>query len=1183
MPRPAEIHFQKLFESAPGLYLILLPDLNIAAVTKTYLQATMTRREDILGRGLFEVFPDNPGDPAASGVSNLRASLHHVLQNKTAHAMAVQKYDIRRPDGRFEERHWRPLNTPVLNDNNEVTYIIHQVEDVTEMLRMQQEDLHQRKTITETNTLLLNEIKAREHAEARINAIFSAAPDAIIVIDEKGVVVNWNPKAELLFGWKQEEVTGKSLTETIIPHRYRQAHKEGMKNFLETGEGPVLNKAIEIQALHKNNREFDVALSISPTLVNGEHLFIGFIRDITEQKKAEAEIAASNKRFSTVFNISPVAITINGQDRKFMYVNDAFAEISGFKKEEVIGKTSTELGITNAADQQKRVNQVLEAGGKAKGVEIKIRKAGGEMIDVINAVERIEIDNKMCWVSTLIDITGQKLAEAQIQKQKQELQDFMDSMSTLCAKVSTEGKLLLVNKTAMQASGLQMEELLRTSFTEGLWFTFDPEVHARVRRAFKKACSGIAVNYDEQIFVFGQPLVINFSLIPIIKPGGTVDYIVAEGRDISPQKKIEEAIRQLNAELEHRVEERTAELQASLREISDYKYAIDESSIVAITDQKGIIRHANDNFCRISKYSREELIGQDHRIINSGYHSKEFIRHLWTTIANGKIWKGELKNKAKDGTIYWVDTTIIPFLNNQDKPYQYVAIRADITERKKAEQALHESQQLLSAIIDNSTAVIYVKNLEGRYLLVNRRFNELFHPGGENVLGKTDYDFFPKAEADAFREMDLRTAAVDHAITGEEKVQQRDGLHTYISVKSRLHDYTGKPYAIFGISTDITDLKTVEENLRRSLRETSDYKFALDESSIVAITDQKGIIKYVNNNFCKISKYKENELIGQDHRIINSGYHSKEFIRNLWVTIANGKIWRGELKNKAKDGSIYWVDTTIVPFLNQEGKPYQYVAIRSDITGKKKAEKEIQQLNEELEQKVIDRTTQLESVNKELEAFSYSVSHDLRSPLRIIDGYADMLATDYKNKLDKEGNQNISIIKESAQRMGQLIDDLLNLSHTGRKELVMHTINMNELVQPVIDEQLLLSGNRADIQADKLEPAECDSNLLRQVWSNLIGNAIKYSATQQQPVVRISSTKKRTETVYSIADNGVGFDMRYVGKLFGVFQRLHKASEFEGTGVGLALVKRIITKHGGKVWVDAQPGKGATFYFSLPS
>ena len=275
------------------------------------------------------------------------------------------------------------------------------------------------------------------------------------------------------------------------------------------------------------------------------------------------------------------------------------------------------------------------------------------------------------------------------------------------------------------------------------------------------------------------------------------------------------------------------QLQKSLKEISDYKYALDESCIVAITDQKGIIKHANDNFCKISRYRKDELIGQDHRIINSGFHSKEFIRELWVTIANGKIWRGELKNKAKDGTIYWVDTTIIPFLNEVGKPYQYVAIRSDITQRKE-----------------------------------------------------------------------------------------------------------------------------VEENLRKSLKEVSDYKYALDESSIVAITDQKGIIKYANDNFCKISKYGTDELIGQDHRIINSGYHSKEFIRSLWITIANGKIWRGELKNKAKDGTIYWVDTTIVPFLNEHGKPYQYVAIRSDITSRKMAEEKITSLNEELEDRVRQRNLQ---------------------------------------------------------------------------------------------------------------------------------------------------------------------------------------------------------------------------------
>src|SRR5258708_5469248 len=194
--------------------------------------------------------------------------------------------------------------------------------------------------------------------------------------------------------------------------------------------------------------------------------------------------------------------------------------------------------------------------------------------------------------------------------------------------------------------------------------------------------------------------------------------------------------------------------------------------------------------------------------------------------------------------------------------------------------------------------------------------------------------------------MDVRTAAAGHALTEEEVAPHDDGPHTYISVKSTLRDNAGKPYAIFGISTDITELKVVEENLRKSFKEISDYKFELDESSIVAITDQKGIIKYANDNFCKISKYSREELIGQDHRIINSGYHPKDFIRNLWVTIANGKIWKGELKNKAKDGTIYWVDTTIIPFLNLEGKPYQYVAIRADITGRKFAEEQTKESEE---------------------------------------------------------------------------------------------------------------------------------------------------------------------------------------------------------------------------------------------
>jgi PAS domain S-box-containing protein len=250
------------------------------------------------------------------------------------------------------------------------------------------------------------------------------------------------------------------------------------------------------------------------------------------------------------------------------------------------------------------------------------------------------------------------------------------------------------------------------------------------------------------------------------------------------------------------IEKEREVLDRSIQEVTDYKYAIDESAIVAITDQKGIIKHVNDNFCKISKYSRAELIGEDHRIINSGYHDKAFIKNIWVTIANGNVWKGELKNKAKDGSFYWVDTTIVPFLDEQKKPVQYLAIRSDITERKK--------------------------------------------------------------------------------------------------------------------SQEIIEYERIE--LKRSIQEVAEYKYALDESSIVAITDQKGIIKHVNDNFCKISKYSREELLGQDHRIINSGYHDKAFIKNIWVTIANGNVWKGEIKNKAKDGTYYWVDTTIVPFLDEQKK-----------------------------------------------------------------------------------------------------------------------------------------------------------------------------------------------------------------------------------------------------------------------
>ena len=518
-------------------------------------------------------------------------------------------------------------------------------------------------TIIWYNTRLLNKRdlerqkaqRAQRQSEEQIQTIFRAAPDAVIVTNDDGTIIKWNPKAETIFGWQSEEVLGRLLQETILPVRYRDTYKGGLHNYLGNEDEHAPVKTIEIRAINKNNVELDVAFSISPTIVDGKKVFIGFARDITEQKKTEA-------------------------DRKH--------------------------------------------------------------------------------------------AEKIIQKQRQDIQDFIDSMSTMCAKVTTDGQLLMVNKIAIRASGLPIEELMNTNFLEGHWWTYDPEVHARIRKAFKKACSGFAINYDEDIFLFGQVLPINISLMPILGLDGKVDYIVAEGRDI-------------------------------------------------------------------------------------------------------------------------------------------------------------------------------------------------------------------------------------------------------------------------------TSIKSAEAALQK-------------------------------------------------------------------------------------------------------------------------------------------RTNELEQANRELEAFSYSVSHDLRAPLRIIDGYSEIMINDYSSKMDDEGKKSLGVIRESTNKMSQLIDDLLNLSRLGRKELIIQPVDMKKMVESIAAELTSSKDKEVTLEIGELQEANGDSNLLRQVWVNLISNAVKYSRGKDKPLIQLNSIANAQEIIYSIKDNGAGFNMKYADKLFGVFQRLHKVTEYEGTGVGLALVHRIITRHGGRVWAEAEVNKGATFYFSLP-
>lgn len=357
-----------------------------------------------------------------------------------------------------------------------------------------------------------------------------------------------------------------------------------------------------------------------------------------------------------------------------------------------------------------------------------------------------------------------------------------------------------------------------------------------------------------------------------------------------------------------------------------------------------------------------------------------------------------------------------------------------------------------------------------------------------------------------------------------------------------------------------------------SLLELKNIRNALDQSAIVAITDRSGTIIHINDKFCEISKYSREELLGQNHRLVNSRTHPPQFFEDMWKTIATGQIWVGEICNRAKDGRLYWVHTSIVPFLSESGRPYQYVSIRFDITSRKHGETQLAYY-----------AKQLESRNQELQDFASVAAHDLQEPLRKVQAFATRLKTKCGHLLDAVGTEYVEKIRSSTNRMQSLIDDLLTFSRIATRTQPFHLINLNELARDVIsDLEIRIERTNASVELQSLPMLEADASQMRQLFQNLISNALKFAKKDVPPVVKISSKVVGNISQISFADNGIGFDEKYLDRIFTIFQRLHEREEYEGTGVGLAVCKRIVERHNGSISANSTPGGGATFVVTLP-
>ena len=520
----------------------------------------------------------------------------------------------------------------------------------------------------------------------------------------------------------------------------------------------------------------------------------------------------------------------------------------------------------------------------------------------------------------------------------------------------------------------------------------------------------------------------------------------------------------------------------------------------------------------------------------------------------------------------------------------FFLVRSGFRRLKADKIKLQESEAAFSTLFYRSP-FMYATMANGVITNANHRTLEYTGYKENELVGKA-IDELPLLSNEEMRiklnDQLLKGASLHYV---EIPIIDKQGNNKWVAFHAEPVTVKGKT-TMFMAGIDITDRKVAEEKLQflndvlerkveERTAELSDYKFALDEAAVVSITDIRGAIRYVNDNFVKLTGYTRNEIIGKNVRILNSGYHRKEYFQSLWQTILSGNVWRGDICNRAKDGTINWVDTTIVPFVNGHGKPYQFLAIRHDVTDRKRAEEEVMELNQNLEHKVEERTAELRDANRQLESFAHSVSHDLRSPLRNIIGFATLLKRSAANCLTPDDQELLRFIISGSEQMNVLIEDMLMFSRMKRQAVQFTDVDMNDEVQVVISEVSKGKHPPVKFTCNVLPAARADKAMLHQVWINLIGNAVKYSGKCESPLVEIGYTENNGEVVYYVRDNGAGFDMKDADKLFGVFSRLHTSTEFEGTGVGLSIVKEIINKHGGRIWAQAAVDKGATFYFTL--
>jgi PAS domain S-box-containing protein len=665
---------------------------------------------------------------------------------------------------------------------------------------------------------------------------------------------------------------------------------------------------------------------------------------------------------------------------------------------------------------------------------------------------------------------------------------------------------------------------------------------------------------------------------------GATDYVLKQNLG-----KLVPAVQRALREAEERT--RLQQKEQALRESEErFRMLVEGVKDYAIfmLDPKGRVTSWNTGAEWLHGYRAKEILGRSF----SMFYASQDVEHgqpilaLKTAADEGRFHEEGVR-LAKGGHRFWADVAITALRDPSGKLRGFAQVTRNITQRKETEERLSGSEALKTAILNAALDAIISINHEGLVQEWNPAAEKMFGYAREEALGRLVDDLIVPALLSEVYNGSLANYFLNGAVSLmgrpiELKLRRANGEEFSAEMAiSRIP--TEDPPRCTALIRDITERKLAEVELRESEER---FRLLVDGVKEYAIymLNTNGDVATWNEGAERLEGYKAQEIIGKSFSI----FFPPEAVQRKAPEAALKRAEReGRARNEGwrvrKDGSRFWSLGIITALRDENGKLRGFAKVAYDMTKKKEAEDEIRRLNAELESRVIERTAQLEAANQELEAFSYSVSHDLRAPLRHILGYVDILRTEADDSLNPTSRHHLQTIAESATQMGQLIDALLEFSRMGRTEIRFEWVDVARLVEEARRElRDDIQGRDIEWKIGELPAVRGDPLMLRQVIVNLLANALKYTRTRAKAKIGITSKNGGREITFCIEDNGVGFDMTYADKLFGVFQRFHRSSDFEGTGIGLANVRRIIHRHGGRTWAIGKVDKGATICFSIP-